>query len=140
MTNLEHLISPNISYIPKLDHRNGSPQKSQWTISEQAEQQCFYQAYNLWQQAEYTCWGLHFENGKAVYLGKSKISSGIVRDLFIAKFLDSNANCEWHGYPADHTLNHQDIPPTDVLAVWLKDGHLRQAAIRKITKGQKCKL
>jgi len=140
MTNPEHLILPKVYYIHKIDHRNGSSEKSQWTISEPIERQCFHRAYTSWRCTKHTCWGLHFESSKVAYLGVSKSSAAIARNLFIAKFGDSNENSKWHGYPADHVLNQQDIPPEDVLAMWLQTQHLRPAAIRKLSRGQKCKL
>jgi hypothetical protein len=136
----EHLIFPGVYYHPKLDHRNGSPKKSQWTIPVKIECNCFSQAYSLWKCPEHICWGLHFSDNKVDYLGESKKTAESTRKLFIAKFIDSNKNRKWHGYPADHIANHHDIPPVTVLEMWLKAKHLRAATIRKISKGQKCKL
>lgn len=140
MLNTEFLILPNIYYIHKMDHRNGNPSKSQWTVHELTERNCFQHALSSWQCNPYSCWGLHFEDDKTAYLGVTKSSAPEKRDLFIAKFIDSNKNNKWHGYPADHVLNSQDIPPEEVLAMWLQVKHLRPATVRKLSRGQKCKL
>ncbi len=140
MIDTEHLVLPSIYYIHKADHRNGSPDKSQWTILEPVERRCFERAYTSWRCSGYNCWGLHLEDNRVAYLGVTKRSAPETRNLFVAKFLDGNRNNKWHGYPADHVLNQQDIPPEDVLAMWLAAQLLRPAIIRKLSKGQKCKL
>ncbi len=134
------MILPEVYYIHKADHRNGSYQKSQWIVSEPAERQCFSRAYTSWHSAKFICWGLHFESDKVAYLGVSKSLGGTARKLFMAKFIDGNGNSKWHGYPADYVLNQQDIPPDEVLNLWFQAKYLRLAAIRKLSKGQKCKL
>jgi hypothetical protein len=74
-------------------------------------------------------------------LGETASSESERRQLFIAKFVDSNKNDQWHGYPADPCGNkQQDIPPETVLNIWLQEQYLRPSIIRKLTKGQKCKL
>ena len=136
----EYPMPSNITYIHKIDHRNGSSNKSQWIISEVAERKCFCKAVTIWRCEDFTCWGLHLENNQTSYLGVTKSSAPKPRKLFVAKFIDSNKNSKWHGYPADHIANQQDIPPEVVLSKWYDDNHLRLVTIRKLSKGQKCKL
>lgn len=138
--NVEHQVLTGIFYIHKLDHRNSSVVKSQWIISDLAERTCFQQAYDSCRSTTNICWGLHFDNNKVAYLGKSKSSAAEIRNLFIAKFIDSNENSRWHGYPADPFLNRQDLPPEVILQFWLQSRYLHPATIRKLSKGQKCKL
>ena len=80
-------------------------------------------------------WGLHLAAGKPDYLG-------VARDhetkVFVAKF--TGEQNVWHGYPADHRRNHQDIPTEQVLTAWIRDGLLARAKIRKLTRGQPCRL
>lgn len=140
MMNTEQLALPNIYYIFKIDHRNGNPDKSQWSISESMEISCFQRAYASWRCSPNNCWGLHLEKDKVAYLGITKSSAPEERRLFVAKFINGNKNNRWHGYPADHVLHHQDIPPEDVLARWLQAQYLRPAVVRKLSRGQKCKL
>lgn len=138
--NQEYVVFPDVYYIHKIDHRNGNPDKSQWIIPEATERSCFESAFTTWRSSDFHRWGLHLEDGQAKYLGITKRSAPERRDLFVAKFIDSNRNSKWHGYPADHILNHEDIPPEDTLALWLTAHYLRPAIIRKLSKGQKCKL
>lgn len=140
MEQLEHLIEPGVVYIHKVDHRNGNPHKSQWTIIEADERTCFHRSRRAWGNPAYCCWGLHLVNEQAEYLGMSKRAASEQRRLFIAKFVDGNRNGKWHGYPADHVANQQDIPPEIVLGSWLRQGHLPTAVIRKVLRGQKCRL
>jgi hypothetical protein len=94
-----------------------------------------------WILPSYVCWGLHFEEQAVTYLGVTASGEPEPRQLFIAKFVDSNKNDQWHGYPADPGGNkQQDIPPETVLNSWLQEQYLRPSIIRKLTKGQKCKL
>ena len=46
----------------------------------------------------------------------------------------------WYGYPADHQRNQQDIPTERVRRIWMQGGVLTPAKIRKITRGQPCRL
>ena len=126
-------------YIPKLDHRDQSGKKSQWIISEDCERKCFEEAmYAKWNRENF-CWGLHFEDGKVNYLGRTAKSEPELRQLFIAKFIDSDKNNKWHGYPAD-PCKGQDIPPVPIQKYWLQKEYLRSAVIGKIAKGKKCTL
>lgn len=145
--NAEYVIDDDfgVIYIHKADHRNRAPQKSQWTISEQQERDCFGNILGLIYMDGFGspngCWGLHIVAGRLAYLGESASdSSEPFRALFIAKFVDSNENDRWHGYPADHVSNTQDIPTSDWLMYWFEAGYISQSQLRKISRGQKCKL
>lgn len=124
-------------YIHKIDHRNGAPKKSQWTISTHDEESCFVKMYSTNWHDGCCGWGLYFNNGIVNYLGK-----GVKRNhnLFIAKFIDSSKVNIWHGYPADHNVNNQDTPPEELLEDWKKQGYLKLKKIRKIMRGQPCSL
>lgn len=117
-------------------HRNGHPHKSQWTISELEEQACYAATVTAAWILDRRGWGLHFANGQLDWLGTDKFG---VRRLFVAKFVGSR-NDDWHGYPADHMRRAQDIPPTEILGMWLQGGVLPPAKIRKLMKGQPCNL
>ena len=118
-------------------HRDGARGKSQWRISRDDETGCFDRARaNRWLvEVERVGWGLHLPAGKPDYLG-------VARDhetkVFVAKFTEDQD--VWHGYPADHRRNHRDIPVDDVLAGWMREGLLKPAKIRKIGRGQPCRL
>lgn len=145
LENVEHLIQADVFYIHKVDHRNSSPKKSQWTISEESERECFsHSLISSWsdkEQAEYEYWGLHFDNEQVAYLGITRSSGGAQQEpLFIAKFLDSSQNNKWHGYPADYVKNNQDKPPSLVLKAWADAQHFSPATISKIAQSKPCKL
>jgi|SanBayMetagenome_1026888.scaffolds.fasta_scaffold02444_2 hypothetical protein len=141
MTHAELKNLDTNSYFHKHDHRNKSPKKSQWTITEDEEKICFENSLLSKWNEEHLSWGLHFNEKKVQYLGKSAEFESVSCDLFIAKFIDGDKNKQWHGYPANpNGKKPQDIPPVNVLNDWLKNEYLRRATIRKITKGQKCSL
>jgi len=79
--------------------------------------------------------GLHLPAGKPDYLGVAQDHEAIV---FVAKFTEDQD--VWHGYPADHRRKHGDIPTEPVLDGWMRDGLLTPANIRKLTRGQPCRL
>jgi len=136
----EFIILPGITYIHKKDHRNDSPEKAQWTISEIEERECFQLGMQKsWNTPQFVSWGIHLKDGKAAYLGRTASKKGDIRESFIAKFRDDQGNNCWHGYPAD-PREDQDIPPSNVLRDWEMDKYLSPAKIRKILKKQKCKL
>lgn len=138
----EFLVLPNVAYIHKMDHRDQSDKKSQWSISTDLERKCFVDAICAqWNLPQHNCWGLHFEDGKVSFLGITTRSEPKPRQLFIAKFVDSNKNSKWHGYPADPCdEKQQDIPPDSIRNDWLQKQYLRPQIIRKLAQGQKCKL
>jgi hypothetical protein len=127
----------NSSYATIDYHRNGHPEKSQWTISEAEEINCFkLSENNKWLLQDHG-WGLHFINGKADFLG---IAQDRVTLVFIAKFVAKSPANAWHGYPADYRNNSKDIPAECILKEWLNKKIISTAKIRKITKGQPCSL
>jgi hypothetical protein len=138
----EFLVLSNVKYIHKMDHRNQSDEKSQWIISKTQERDCFVNAMTSgWNLPIHHCWGLHFEDGKVSYVGITARNEPETHNLFIAKFVDSNQNDRWHGYPADPSgEKQQDIPPEPILKLWLQEEYLRGATIRKLSRGQKCRL
>jgi hypothetical protein len=142
MINQEIEILPQIYYTHKIDHRNNSPDKSQWTINECQERNCFqFSLQSSWNKPPYISWGLYIEDDQVVYLGTSASNEPDLYHLFIAKFVDSSKKSNWHGYPANPSSGkNQDIPPVDVLRDWQQNNYLRPQTIRKITKGQKCRL
>ncbi|MGA1410060.1 MAG: hypothetical protein ACO37W_10035 [Prochlorotrichaceae cyanobacterium] len=136
----EFIISPGITYIHKKDHRNDSPEKAQWIISEIEERECYRLGIEKsWSTSPDVSWGIHINAGKAAYLGRTASKKGDIRESFIAKFRDDEGNNCWHGYPAD-PREDQDIPPVEILRDWEMNKYLRLATIRKIIKKQKCKL
>src|SRR2546427_2748787 len=96
----EHEIVPGLVYRHHPDHRNGTANKSQWTITEPDERDTFRNAESRMWLLEDRGWGLHTPNGRAEFLGVSHDSHDLNRQLFIAKFVASARPVVWHGYPA----------------------------------------
>jgi hypothetical protein len=123
-----------MTYKPYSRHRDGTPRKSQWTISITDERACFNAATSLGWCVESHGWGLYPATAPQ-YLG---VAQDHTTSVFIAKFVSSSG--VWHGYPGDHQRNPQDIPLEHVLNDWLARGLLPPAKLRKLVKGQPCAL
>jgi len=133
--------APNViegnNYTVNSVHRDRMHGKAQWTITPEEELNVFILAYNRkWLYGD-NAWGLYFVNKDVSYLG---VAQDHITRVFIAKFVNDVIHNNWHGYPADHQLNQQDIPEDFVLKDWLKNKILPKAKIMKIAKGKPCKL
>ena len=128
-----------VKYSPNPEHRNDNPMKSQWTILEEEELECFRVAYKSGWKRENNAWGLHFtcNNTQFGYLGLGRDRN---IKLFIAKFKNDVPHETWHGYPADYQQNSHDVPETEILRSWVKNNILGKAKMRKIIRGEPCKL
>jgi hypothetical protein len=122
------------TYQPHPHHRNGTPRKSQWTIPIEAEMNAFTGAWTAGWFASACIWGLHFDNGVVTYLG---VGQDHQTQVFLAKFVDGQGTPNWHGYPIDHK---EDRPPEQVMDSWLKGKYFNRAAVRRILRGQRCRL
>ncbi len=121
------------NYKHKLDHRDATPGKSQWIISEVAERQSFADAMaNTW-VANGWGWGIHAPGGAVAILG---VDRDHTTQVFISRF--DHAAGEWHGYPVNYKIPQQK-PPATVLRDWLRKAFLGKAQVRKIVKGQPCR-
>jgi len=121
------------------DHRNGNPEKSQWTIQPDAELATFESAMSRSWRDETTAWGL-FPLDAPHKLGISAKNATLwPRNLFMAKYVSSDS-LTWHGYPADPVRRTSDCPPDDVANMWLKTRLVPKSFIRKSRKRQPCSL
>lgn len=132
-----HPIGPTTTYICHPVHRNGRPGKSQWTINEQEEVDCFRQTFQAQWIIDHKGWGLHIVNGFPYKLG---VAQDRVTDVFVAKFVGNQQIAEWHGFPADHRKNSSDKVDEAVAWDWLERGFLTGAKVRKLIAGQPCRL
>lgn len=135
-------VRPGIQYQCHPDHRNGNREKSQWTISENEEAAVFINCVDSGWVQEHVGWGVHRPNGRVDYLGVDK--TGHTR-LIIARFVDENEVEIWHGFPADPTrkterARRKEIPPEEIQLRWLNDQVLPAPKLRKIGRGEPCKL
>lgn len=131
-----HQIPGGPMYGVHPDHRNGTPHKSQWTITPPDEVASFERSFKSNWLDGMAAWGLHLKDGVADYLG---VAQDHHTPVFVAKFVTADDKSLWHGYPADHTRRH-DRPVQTVLRIWLKDAVLPAAKIRKLGKGEPCNL
>jgi hypothetical protein len=125
-------------YLSKADHRDGTPEKSQWTIALEDEFASFDRTLSeSWAQAK-AGWGLHIVDDKARYVGRSALNYGASpKDLFMIFF---NIAQVAHGYPSDPQRSKREIPPDSIRAAWLAKQYLRPVVVRKLGRGQPCKL
>ncbi len=130
-------VVSNQNYTIKLDHRNKSKEKSQWTISHQDEVKVFINAYTRNWIYKDNAWGVFFDNRNINYLG---VAQDHFTQVFIAKFVNDTNQTDWHGYPADYQLHSQDIPDEAILNDWLIHNVLPKSKINKIARGKPCKL
>lgn len=124
-------------YVSKPDHRDGTPTKSQWTISIDAEHACFTLGIGSNWKLDQRAWGLHLVDGTPNYLGHTAFDRDPRADLCIAFFQLADTS---HGYPSDPKRSIREVPPDAVRSDWLTKGYLRPAVIRKIGRGLTCKL
>ena len=118
-------------------HRNGALNKSQWRIARPEELTCFQRSVREGWSVSPVGWGLHITNEELAILGVAQDHS---TEVFLAKFVDPSEADSWHGYPADHQRNLQDIPDPHVLRAWMSDGLITPAKARKIARAQPCHL
>ncbi|HEY8035876.1 MAG TPA: hypothetical protein VIF37_09845 [Methylobacter sp.] len=128
----------NVTYLPNPQHRDGNPNKSQWLIDIDHEINVFKcMDRNSWGSEE-NGWGLFINNnGSLNYLGVIQARN---IEVFIAKFVTDKNHNAWHGYPADYQFKAQDVPDKSILLKWKEENFLTKSIIRKIMKGQPCKI
>lgn len=85
--------------------------------------------------SEKSAGGFIFRAADQTYVG---VAQDHETQVFVAKFTEDQD--VWHGYPADHRRNHQDIPTEYVLGDWMRARLLTPAKIRKLVRGQPCRL
>src|SRR5688572_21389574 len=88
------------TYLIHPDHRNATPNKSQWRITAQDEFGTFVHSEGKgWQVGGITGWGLHLSrDGRVTILG---VAQDHKTDVFIAKFVRNPTSAQWHGYPVN---------------------------------------
>lgn len=123
-------------YFFKSDHRDGTAEKSQWTIDAGKELNCFVLSHkNQWTGVRVS-WGIHIVKNKAIELGRNFNDT----PLNVAVFYDSFKKNVWHGYPADFKRNAKDIPSTNVLVQWREKNYIKKHKISKAQQGKVCSL
>lgn len=123
----------NLTYLIVPYHRDGTMGKSQWTISENDEVDCFAESFREeWTNGE-SNFGLRRDgNNDLIYLGKNSFGE----DLLIAKFVSNSS--DWHGYPSDYVRNTHDIPDFSTLKEWREKKFIQKSQMLKIKQGKPC--
>jgi hypothetical protein len=123
--------------VRSVHRRHGNPNKCIWTISLEAEVECFRDsALKKWLENK-EGWGLKFNTqGRLEQVGVSDTKE----ELKIAKFVDSSSTTEWHGYPADYCSRNKDRPSLKVLEDWKDKNIISKTQMSKIKQYKKCNL
>lgn len=125
-----------VVYTISKKHRGENKSKSNWTIPKPEEVTLFTDALKKGYEEECFAWNLLLDGEAICEVGRS--SEGL--ELKLAKFVDANKKDQWHGYPANYQKNNQDIPPYNVLKLWMNSKLISAATMAKIRKGQPCNL
>ena len=126
-------------YVALAYHRDGTSEKSQWTISEANERAVFVDAIDRGWVVAGSAWGIFRRARRLEQLGEAATTSA---PLYVAIFRSQNAPAIWHGYPADHQRRPGDRPPESVVREWLtlNLSNLTPAKVAKLLAGKKCVL
>lgn len=128
----------SVIYTISKKHRGHNKKKSYWAIKMPREIVLFRSALQngYEDKDDFIAWNLNVENGEVRKVGYTVDK----KELKIAKFVDSNHNEKWHGYPANYIKNSQDRPSAKVLELWYNAGFISTATMKKIKGGQPCNL
>jgi hypothetical protein len=129
-------VTVPVEYQIHPHHRNRTPGKSQWTITELAEVGAFEVARGRNWLTLGTGWGLHVRDGRAEYLG---IAADQATLLFLAKYVDTGRTNQWHGYPVPNDAGGNK-PPDQIIGDWMSMELIRPACARKLAQGRPCNL
>lgn len=114
-------------------HRDGSPQKSQWTINNREEVEVFGWSMSINSISDDYYWGVFWDGVLCNTLGVTphRLNSKI------ARFECTAQPRVWHGYPVDYVNDPQhDCPGYDVLKKWAGLGIITKPQIAKLIGGQ----
>lgn len=127
-----------VVYTISKKHRGHNKKKSYWSIKMPREIALFRTALQngYEDKTNNIAWNLNIVNGEICIVGHTVDK----KELKLAKFVDSNHNEKWHGYPADYIKNSQDRPSAKVLELWNNAGIISTATMKKIKGGQPCNL
>jgi hypothetical protein len=120
-------------------HRVASPAEgiSVWKVDHHSEVMCFKESIEMGYKTDFHSWGLIYIPPLQI-LGIGKFGS-IDTELIMAKFVDSNKNGKWHGYPC-YYKRIGDTPPKSVLTLWVEKEIITKSQMSKISQRQVCKI
>ena len=117
-------------------HRNGNPNKSQWCVSANVEEDLFKVSCDSgwFNQQRTCCFGIISNGGKLLVLGVSAQNNPPPTELHFAKFVCDQSL--WHGYPFGKASSDLGQIPKQVLDSWKNANHISNAVRNKIHKGR----
>lgn len=127
-------INETILYHFKNDHRNNSPKKSQWSISCNIEHSLAQHAVDNLLNIGNNYYNVLSNDMVLQIVGYSTKQRNDREPLKICKFIQ-NQNI-LHGYPANHMMNLQDIPPNQILIIMKSLSLINDREHKLIRKGQ----
>ncbi|MCI0449510.1 MAG: hypothetical protein L0Y79_06965 [Chlorobi bacterium] len=83
-------------------------------------------------------WGLKPNGSSFDVVGRNALNDELKLAKFVNNVVTNNHN--WHGYPADYRNNPQDRPMTWILLLWRNNNIITKTHMRRIKKGQECRL
>jgi len=128
---------PGKVYVPFSRHRQpGNREKSIWTVSVDAEIECFKQSHlNKWVNGAKS-WGVMVDGTRLIELGIGNTGTLIKMAVFVQ---DVEPEI-WHGYPLDYIRRTQDTPPFSILKQWVDAGFMTRTQMMRIIRGKPCRL
>ena len=117
-------------------HRNGTADKSQWTISVDDEFDLFAKAKRDGQIYDDKGYALWIVSEVACVLGLTEHDS----ETRLARFVDGTRSDHWHGYPANYMRAKNDIPPMSLLRQWKENGLIEKSDITRLKQQKPCRL
>lgn len=133
VTNTHGDLVCNEIYQINPHHRDGTPKKSQWTITNRKEVEVFGWSQERGSLSDGFYWGVLWDGALCLPLGMTPNSL----NSKIARFECTAQPRVWHGYPVDYVNDPQhDCPDRDVLLLWARLGIITKAKIAKLIGGQ----
>lgn len=117
-------------------HRNGTADKSQWTISVDDELDLFAKTKRDGQIYDDKGYALWIIGNDACVLGITEHQS----ETRLARFVDGTRSDHWHGYPANYMRAKNDIPPMSLLRQWKESGLIEKSDITRLKLQKPCSL
>ena len=133
VTNAQGDLVCNETYQINPHHRDGNPNKSQWTINNRKEVEVFGWSQESGSLSDGYYWGVLRDGAVCLPLGMTPHR----QSSKIARFECAAQPRVWHGYPVDYVNDPQhDCPGYEVLHKWAEQGIISKSKIAKLIGGQ----
>ena len=118
-------------------HRNGNPNKSQWTVKTEIELQIFtFGLLNEWcNTSQDVIWSIPKHSQQLTSIGTERAIKGSSTEcLYIAKYT-GDSNGTWHGYPVSNK-SQPDHPPQEIVNQWIQTNHIDKSFFSRWVRGK----